>query len=262
MTLKTGISSANACLASGFRQLGGRFLAAWPVVLLGGCAPLGAAPPFHLMETAEVLQAGQVGITAAGGGGYMGLDGSGGGGGLRVRVGVGARQEVGLEAAALAVDTGKADAKQPAWIGTSAAYGAKFSWKGAPLGWLAAVGGFGVAHAATGSALGGDLALVVSTPRALRGWLRPYGGVRATVAVPIDHDLYEAGGVTLGLVPAGGLSFVPARWLRLFAEAGFLNAWSSLGSDLARDDPAHRLYTTSYHGGVYGGAGATFVFGR
>src|SRR5438046_2831791 len=81
-----------------------------------------------------------------------GFGGNAGGGGLRVRAGVGGRQEVGVEGTVLAVDTGKASERSSRWIGNSLAYGWKLSWKGAPRDWFAVVAGAGGSSAATGNA--------------------------------------------------------------------------------------------------------------
>ncbi len=137
---------------------------------LAGCSPLSAPLPFHFTETAAALDRGAMRVTAAAGGGEAVFDGSAGGGSLRLRVGVGARQEVGFEGSALAVDNGEHTRDSSRWIGHTLAYGLKLSYKLAPTDWFAVVAGAGAAHAATGESAGGDLGLVFARPR---GRLRP-----------------------------------------------------------------------------------------
>src|SRR5258708_6596853 len=59
-----------------------------------GCTP---PIPFFVAETADVLRRGDVSVTVAGGAGGTAAPCCGGGG-VRMRVGVGARQEVGADA--------------------------------------------------------------------------------------------------------------------------------------------------------------------
>ena len=194
------------------------------------------------------------------GAGFTALDGYEVGGGLRVRVGVGARQEVGVEGTAAFVDTGKADASSPSWIGKSAAWGFKLSYKGAPTDWLAFVAGAGGSETATGTALGGDLAAILAWPTALRGIVRPYGGVRGTFAIPVGRAIDAAGGVTAGLVVPVGLAFEPRPWLRLFVEAGFVDVWSERYDSGTVMTPKGMF--GAEHVGMYGTVGASFILGR
>lgn len=188
-----------------------------------GCAALSPPPPFHLTETTEVVRRGAVVVTPAFGGGGMGLAG-GVGGGARVRVGVGALQEVGVEATGFYVGNGKRQPGDPPWEGSSGAFGMKLSYKIAPLGWLAVVGGAGPGYGATGWALGGDLGVIFARPR---GVVRPYGGVVGTFAVPVGRALDLDGGTTGGFSIPVGLGLVVSPRLRLYFEAGFLAAWAN-----------------------------------
>jgi hypothetical protein len=194
--------------------------------LAGGCAPLSAPVPFHLAETATPLERGAMRATLAGGGGSAIFDGSAGGGDARLRIGVGARQEVGIEGELLRVDTGKPDMHSPRWIGTSLAYGLKLSWKGAPTDWVAFIAGAGAMSAATGESVGGDLALVFSRPR---GIVRPYAGLRGTVAFPVARPLDDAGGITGGVIVPGGVAVHYADSCDLFLEGGYVQLWSDGG---------------------------------
>lgn len=205
-------------------------VAAAALAALTACAPLTAPAPLHFAERAAPLERGQLRITAAGGGGgSLPFDGSGGGGALRVRAGVGARQELGAEVQALAVGTGKPDKNDPPYIGKSLALAYKLSWKLAPRDWFAIVVGLGGANTVLGSSLGDDLGVLFSRPS---GIVRPYGGLRAIVAGPLGHQLDDGGDITSGFVTAGGLSLVLSSHVDLFAEAGGAVLFSTaLGGD-------------------------------
>lgn len=244
-----------------------------PLVLVlvapaAGCAPMSPLIPLHLTETTQVLEARKISFNAIAGVGVMAQEGWGPGGALRLRVGVGAKQEVGIEGATIYADTGEPKGGSPPWIGKTSTYGAKLSWKYAPLPWLAVLAGAGASVASTGAAAGGDLALVLSTDHALRGWLRPYGAVRGSFALPIGRDLDDRGGATAALILPGGLSFQVNRWVSLFLEFGGIVAWSSIGADPARyEEPAasasaRRYFEPARHGGCYGAFGATFLLER
>lgn len=247
----------------------GALLSAFLVLSLG-CAPLTPTVPFHLLETTEVLPARKVAIGFNAGGGALVQEGAGAGGGLRVRVGVGARQEVGLEGTVLYVDTGTRRGSGPRWLGESTAFGARLSWKYAPLPFLGVLAGAGAASAATGSSLSGDAGLLVSPGRPLRGVVRPYAAARFLCAGPVGRERDQRGGVTLGLAVPVGLGLQIARSVRLFLEGGGLLFGSSVG---ATADPAptqdpppaythDRIYPPALHGGFYGAAGVIFIIER
>jgi hypothetical protein len=244
-----------------------RLLALALCAALAGCAPMSPLVPFHLTETTDVLKPRKFSFNASAGLGTMVQEGWGPGGTLRVRVGVGAKQEVGVEGGMVYADTGEPKGGAPPWIGKSSAYGAKLSWKYAPLPWLAVVAGGGASVAATGSAAGGDLALVLSSDHPFRGWLRPYGAVRGSFALPIGRDLQDRGGPTAALILPGGLSFQVNKWVSLFLEFGAILAWSSIGASPEQySEPAvpsvRHFFEPSQHSGLYGAFGATFLLER
>ncbi|HZS41820.1 MAG TPA: hypothetical protein VFF06_33555 [Polyangia bacterium] len=219
------------------------------VLTAAGCAPLSPSPPFHFLETAEVLKKDEVALTLGAGGG--GLDfGSGGGGALRVRAGVGSGQEVGLEATFLYADTGRCEGPVPnapadckPWIGQSFAFASKLAYKFAPTRWLALLAGAGFAQSAVGMTGGGDAGLVASYPGR---HVIPYAGARFTIGAPLGRDVHSAGGITPGVVAAGGLAVV-AGHARLYVEAGYVEAWPEKLDD-------HGVVTghDGYPGGYFG----------
>lgn len=215
------------------------------LIVVAGCTPLSATPPFHLTETTEVMKRGGVVVTPAFGGGGMGLAGGVGGGG-RVRIGVGGRQEVGAEAAGYYVGNGQRHAGDPAWEGSTGAFGFKLSYKVAPVDYFAIVAGAGPGYGATGWALGADLGVIFARPR---GVLRPYGGAVGTFAVPVGRALDKDGGSTGGFSIPVGLGIVLSPRYRLYFEAGFLAAW-------ANNSPVQENF------GGYGAVGLGIVFDR
>jgi hypothetical protein len=191
------------------------------VVSLGGCTPI---LPFHLAETAEILQRREVSLTVAGGGGgASNLGNCCGGGAARVRVGLGHRMELGVDTELIGSGTAGSG---------SLTLGGKVSYKLGLLPYLALLAGVG----ATGSigfgttkngeaGLGADVGLVASTPL-IANRLRLYGGTRLSFVVPTAHDLYDAGGPTESLVVPVGLSIEPDRRWRIFLEGGYLGGFS------------------------------------
>lgn len=129
-----------------------------------------------------------------------------------------------------------------------------------------APGGVSASTGPTGAAAGGDLGVLWSSGRALRGWFRPYAAVRGFVTVPLGRAADQTGGVTAGLLLPVGVSLQVTRSARLFFEAGGLGAWSSLGADPAAAPPGPsafaRTYEPAQHGGYYGAFGATFILER
>ena len=209
------------------------------LTVLCACSPILAPAPFVAMETATPLQRGEMRVTAAAGGGAGGVfDGSGGGGGLRLRIGVGARQELGFEGMLLGIDNGTWTRGDRPYIGKSTAWATKLSWKLAPRDWVALVVGAGASHAVTGAAAGGDVMLLFARAS---GVVRPYGGLRAFGAVPVGA--HEASAM-FGVVAPGGLAFVMSRAVDLFLESGAF--WLTTAS--------------AEHVGGYGAAGLAFRF--
>lgn len=218
--------------------------------LLLGCAPLSPSVPIHLHETTEVQPRGRFSLGFGAGGGGLAQEGGGTGGNLRVRVGTGARQEVGLEGAVVYADTGAPRSTGPAWTGKSTAFGARLSWKAAPVPWLALLAGAAASSSATGGAVGGDLGVLFGSGRPLLSRLWPYAAARAFVAVPVGRDIEATGGVTVSLAVPVGMAIGVGRSVRLFFEGGGLFARSSLttGGDS--------------HGGGYGSAGVLIILER
>ena len=251
-------SVANLPPFSGFRHrlvLFGMSLAS----VVSGCSPLSATPPFHFHETAQVLSPGQVSISLGGGGGFLLFDGTAGGGGARMRVGVGARQEIGIEGTALYVDTDSPDMTTRPWIGRSGAYAAKLSWKGAPLlDWIAILAGAGFSRTATGTALGGDLGLLFSWGPPARV-LRPYVGTRAGIGVPVGRPLDTAGGITVGVSTSAGLSIEARPWLRLFLEGTWIAGFSSISNSSDSTALGPQSFPPEFQFGLAASIGATFI---
>src|SRR4051794_22490125 len=75
-----------------------------PIFLAIGCATSATLPPSYFADRAPALAKGKVAITGAAGGGGE-VSGGGGGAGARVRVGIGARQELGVEGSAVAINS-------------------------------------------------------------------------------------------------------------------------------------------------------------
>lgn len=214
-----------------------------------GCSPLSATAPFHFAETAETLGRTQTSVTLGGGGGVMARGGWGAGAALRVRTGIAERQELGIEAVLLGVEVGRIGDNERLSFSGQSAFSAKLAYKGAPRDWLALVAGAGLATASTGDTVGGDVAAIFSSGRAIGGVFRPFGGLRLAVAVPV-FSTRDAGGLTIGTVAAGGASFAIGPALRVTVEGGYLGAWSN-----------PRPHERDLHTGFYFGASLGYVFG-
>lgn len=230
------------------------------LITLSGCF---AAPmSFHINETAEVLKPKQVSITPSGGiieqFGYdkaplLGM------GALRLRVGVGKKQEIGAEGFGL----GR--------INTLAAYGGKLSWKIAPTSMIATVIHAGVNETRTLASspdsyfwlsilnshrvisAGIQHSLIISSPRAFIQLLKPYGGLSYSINTiqASDKRDWKWVGMQYGLNFAGGLSIEPIHWLKITTELGYMiNAWAPGG---AIADIAGRFYAN---------VGISFIIGR
>jgi len=216
--------------------------------IAGGCAPFSATPPFHFAETATILKPGEVGVTAAGGVGGLGLGAHGVGLGLRARIGVGGEQEVGVEGTVIHVEDGDMPTAQMPWQGESDAFAGKLSWKIAMARWIAFVLGFGGSHSATGDAVGGDVSLIASIPEPW-GPFRPFLGVRTGLAVPVGRDTNEAGGFTQGVTVGLGTTLAVAENVDLVGEGGLLGAWSHGYHSTSAD--TSRMTETKSEGGAY-----------
>ena len=244
-----------------------RFLAGG-LLLLCGCP---AATPFAFNETARVLRSGQVAVTATGGvGGQVDKQPQGeknpavGGGGLRIRGGIGGGQELG-------VDTLLAGYSKDGVLEFSA--GGKLAYKVSLAPAAAFLLGVGLTYrrmtldmppirstVANSLSPGGDIGVVLSPPRPLLRVLVPYLGFRLGLFasfIGYDESSFNLSDGTFGLFTpqvAPGLAIVPAKWLKLTAELGYLG---SLTFQVQGKKPDH-----SYSSNLYGSAAATFVFGE
>jgi hypothetical protein len=212
------------------------------LMFCAGCSPFTAPLPFHMMESTEMLKAHEISLTAAIGGGGLGLDGQGFGGGMRLGVGVSDRHSLRLEATMIGHDTGDPNSADEPWKGRHIDYGWKLSWKYAPVGYFAFILGGGGSYTRANTGLGGDVAFLFGAPRALGGWFRPYGGVRVGVVAPVDPTEDSRGGVTEEIVVPLGMAASLTENSRLYLEGGYLQGFSQ-GSKLDN------------HSGLYGGIG-------
>lgn len=191
------------------------------VVSTVACVP---SMPSALLETTEVLDANRVAITVGGGG--AGIANTSGGatgfaaGEVRLRVGVGGKQELGLD-----VFGGAGDSP------TAGAAGGRFAYKIGPAPWLAfvATGGAydlitqGSAGGTTHTAVfGGDLAAIVAPP-APPDQIRVYGGLRGSFAIPVFDGSTSA---TEALTIPVGVSLPLSESVRFAVEGGFVAAWA------------------------------------
>jgi hypothetical protein len=174
--------------------------------------------PPHLGEGTEVLGPGQVNLNVAGGAGY-GERVAGGpndaqfGAGFEVRsrVGLGAKQELGVSVmGGMGTALGGGD---PPF-----ALGGKLSYKVAPLPWLAFVASGGAMDYAVSATavIGGDLAVIVAPYTAPNG-NQFYIGAKGSFVVPV---LKNATGVDEAIIVPIGLSFRASERVRFFVEAG------------------------------------------
>ncbi len=236
-----------------------RFVAPWSAAFalgaLCGCYP--TLPP-AFGEGTDVLAPGKVGLTVMGAGGYAATSPPAatppqptittGGGGLeaRLRVGVGAKSEIGLAGYA---GIGSAASGDPPF-----SVGAMIGYKIAPVEWLALVANAGIIdfNAASVVAFGGDLAAIVA-PYTARDGSQLYTGARGSFSIPMllnsgTHAVDEA--VT---VPVGYALQVGQR-TKLFFEGGFVLGFTQLTNESSNTTRGF----TSYGG--YGLVGFRQVF--
>jgi hypothetical protein len=193
-----------------------RFLALL-TLLLGGCTMLSTP----MLETADVLARKQVAVTigGGGGGGYStvpfteGIPGGAFGGGLRLRVGVGHDEEVGIDTVANGFtyrDEGQID-----W-----AVAARINWKVARDG-VALIVGSGIIVESSGLVLYGGDAAVVSSTGSVAGSPKVhfYGGGRVGFLVPATADPYRDG-IPVYLTLPLGFAFDASDNVRFFVEGG------------------------------------------
>lgn len=239
-------------------QVGAALVALMASGAAPGCAPFSPTPPFHFAETAQVLAPRQVGVTvAAGGGGFSWAEGVGGG--ARVRVGVGSNQEIGGELTGIHVIEDSTPTPEQPWKGPNTAFAGKLSWKLAPLRWAAVSAAAGASQSGTGTAAGGDVALMFSTREVHWRWLRPYAGVRGALAVPVGRGTDEAGGITKGLIVALGTAVELDRQFKLLFELGELDAWNR--GYLATEVDLNRTIQSKHQRGNYVAVGFALSFG-
>src|SRR5690349_4677384 len=112
---------------------------------LAGCAPMHAPVPFQFAETADVLDRGSIAATAALGAGKMNY-GKASGAALRGRIGLGARQEIGLGVTGGVVNNADAATTAQPWKGKTNFVSGKLDWKVTAAPWIAAVVGVGAGH--------------------------------------------------------------------------------------------------------------------
>ena len=227
--------------------------------VVGAFALSACYPTLHtpFAEGTEVLAPGKVGLTVVGGGGYAQTNQPGtqptlgtGFGGLeaRVRVGVGAKQELGASFLA-AVGTAQSGGDPPFDVGGAITY------KIAPVQWFALVADAGVlsVNAASIVTWSGDLAAILA-PYTAKDGSQLYTGARGGFAIPMltnqnAHAVSEA--VTVPL----GYSLQLSKKTRLIFEAGFVLGFTQLTHELT---PVVTDNYTSYGG--YGVFGFHYVF--
>jgi hypothetical protein len=185
------------------------------VTLLGaGCTPV---PTWHLGETAETLHARDVALSfSGGGGGNVDTPRCCGALGTKLRVGVGARQEI-----SLAGNFGFS-VNDPADLAVSAAVGYKVAPKSI-IALLLDMGGSWTGNSrntASRPALGSGFGFVLSSPHLGHAPVRLFVGGRFAWAVPIAGGLYGGFGPTENLVAPFGFTVEPGN-VRLVFEGGF-----------------------------------------
>lgn len=184
----------------------------------------------HFAETAEVLQRGKMKLTAAGGGYGDGIPYqsgfTGGAGAVRLREGVGARQELGAEVYVALYD-------QPVQY----VWGAKLEWKGSPVRGLAFLAGLSAMSEGGSPAVGYDLGFVLS-PVPDRWRAKPYLGMRATLTQYLtqrDDPNSDEIGPQVALILALGCEVKLTRIVDLYFEGAPFWHW----------DWAKRVYSTA-----------------
>ena len=242
------------CVGRRFARIEGFVASIAGAFALSGCYPTLHTP---FAEGTEVLEAGKVGLTVVGGGGYAQTNQPGtqptlgtGFGGLeaRVRVGVGAKQELGASFLA-AVGSAQSGGDPPFDVGGAITY------KIAPVQWFALVADAGVldVNAASIVTWSGDVAAIFA-PYTAKDGSQLYTGARGGFAISMltnqnAHAVSEA--VT---VPVGYALQLSER-SRLMFEGGFVLGFTQLTHELT---PAVTDNYTSYGG--YGVVGFRYVF--
>jgi hypothetical protein len=203
------------------------------LVLVVGCASEARLPASYFAESPKALRPGEVAVTGAAGGGGT-LEGAGGGGGARVRVGIGSHQEVGVEAAAIALDSPSHHCSVDCEPGDNSRYtitggGAMLSWKLEREHYSLVAGLGGSAHHRAsgdpypsgdyrGSSVTASLGAITSRP--LTDTLTLYGGGRLSAAIPVTAPTMSLPDPLLSTWLGAGLSLPLGERLTLYAEAG------------------------------------------
>ena len=194
-------------------------LAALALMWVGCTQPI--APQFA--ETAEVLKRGKLGLTVSGGGYGDGIPYqsgfTGAAGAVRLREGVGAHQELGVEGYVALFDSPQ-----------NYVWGAKLEWKGAPTRWLALLAGASAISENGSPAFGYDLGFVVS-PAPSRWRAQPYLAMRGTFTELLTEQPDPGANVTgpsVALLVAGGLQVRLSSTLSLFLEGAPFWHWDWL----------------------------------
>ena len=166
-----------------------------------------------------------------------------------MRVGVGAKQEIGI-AGALALGNGNAGS-EPA--GTAAAI---LSYKVAPVSWLAIIADAGVQDIGISASVvgfGGDIAVIVA-PYIARDGSQLYTGARGGFSIPILGG-QNAHAIDESLTVPVGYAIQLSKRTRFLLEAGFVLGFTQLTHELT--PPVTDSYA-SYGG--YGLLGFHYVF--
>lgn len=205
--------------------------AALAAATAAGCT---VPPPFHTLETARALPAGGASVmVAGGGGGGEGLHSCCGGVAARTRLGIGRGQEVGIDGNML-------------FSKNSVAGGFRLGYKLAPSARLAVITGAGAFFMDGATSAGVDLGAVTSAHEDGRPVV-PYAGVRLAGALPVDHGLYDGGGISETLtIPIGAAARLGAHWQGL-VELGGMAALSE-----GRFDATDKQVHTQTNLGLYG----------
>jgi hypothetical protein len=193
------------------------------LICTAGCIP---AVPFVTAETADTLKRGDGAATVYGGGGYFTGSGSPQSGCCagamgRLRVGIGHDQEVGAEGGVyVAGDKGPGNV-----YGTT-----KLRWKMGLGEHIALIAGAGLSWTDNLVGVGADFGGIASTK--LRNTrLHLYSGLRGTMVVAADSDVYQNGGISGGGILPFGIEWRPGDHFRLDVEVGAIGAANVAGTN-------------------------------
>jgi hypothetical protein len=193
-------------------------------------------PRVATLETADTLGAGEHAVEVGGGAGAWQSSDSIGGGTARVRVGVGGRQELGVDADVL-------------WSGSTVVGGAALAYKRALAAGFAFVAGAGMTagNDAQSTCAGGDLGAIASTAPG-PGRVQLYGGVRLAAAMRVRGDRHAGGGISQGAFVPVGLVWPWRPGWRVIVEGGAVGTLSEAYSGY----PGDTTVRTTHRVGGYG----------